>query len=94
MMNSATFVVSEKSDLFASYNFSMADFAQDNFAQGLPLGAKYQQHAFQVGLSRRFWEYFTGRLQYGFSLYDDAGSGHAADFTAHAVFGTVTVRWP
>jgi hypothetical protein len=43
---SATYVLGRKSDLAASYSFSQADFAQENTADGLPLGI-INQHAFR-----------------------------------------------
>jgi hypothetical protein len=47
IMANATYALNEKTDLNASYSFSRADFGQDNFADGLPVGIRYQQHAFQ-----------------------------------------------
>src|SRR5439155_11517927 len=43
-LGSATYALSEKTDLQAGYLFSYADFGQDNFADGLPLGMVYHQH--------------------------------------------------
>src|SRR5262249_49915465 len=37
LINSATYLLSDKSDFRLSYLFSMADFAEDNFADGLPV---------------------------------------------------------
>src|SRR5206468_1589757 len=42
---SATYALNDKTDLRASYSFSWADYSQDNFPDGLPLGIYYQQHA-------------------------------------------------
>ncbi len=94
VLNNVTFALNPKTDLFAAYNFSLADFNQHNLAEGLPLGVNYQQHAVEAGVSRRFLQNFMTRLQYGFFRYADPGSGHAADYSAHALFATLTVRWP
>ncbi|MDB6032515.1 MAG: Planctomycete cytochrome [Verrucomicrobiales bacterium] len=94
LINNITFALNPRTDLFANYNFSMADFSQNNFSEGLPLGVNYQQHAMEVGFSRKILQNFVARGQYGFFLYDDLGLGHASDYTAHAVFGTLTMRWP
>jgi hypothetical protein len=91
---SATYVLGSKSDLSASYSFSQADFTQGNAAEGLPLGIRYAQHAFQVGLRHRIGENKTLGLQYRFYHYDEPSSGGFNDFNAHAVFATFAVKLP
>jgi len=91
---SATFVVNKKTDLRATYSFSHADYAQDNYAYGLPLGIDYQQHAVRAGVVRRINKHLTTTLQYGFYLYDEPSSGGFNDYTAHAVFGTLSLALP
>ena len=93
-LGSATYALSEKTDLQAGYLFSYADFGQDNFADGLPLGIVYHQHGIQAAISRRFQTYFSARLQYGFNIYTEASSGRFNNFTAHSVFATLSMRWP
>lgn len=93
-ISSATYALSERSDLQLSYLFSLADYGQSNFADGLPVGMKYQQHRIQASVGRRFLNNFSARLQYGFYLYDEPSSGHFNDFTAHSLFATLTMRWP
>lgn len=93
-LNNITFALSPRTDLFATYNLTLADFSQDNFSAGLPLGVNYQQHALQAGFSRKIFQNIVARFQYGLFLYNDPGLGHAADYTAHAVLGTFTMRWP
>ena len=94
LLNNITFALNPRTDLFANYNFSIADFSQNNFDAGLPAGVNYQQHAVEVGLSRKILQNFVAKVQYGLFLYDDPGLGHAADYTAHAIFGSLTMRWP
>ncbi len=53
VLASGTYVLNQTTDLFASYSFSKADYHQDNFAAGVPMGIQYQQHAVQFGLTRR-----------------------------------------
>jgi len=36
----------------------------------------------------------SGNLQYGFFLYDEPSSGHFNNYTAHALFATLTMKWP
>jgi hypothetical protein len=91
---SSTFVVSPLTDLTAGYTFSRARFAQNNFAQGLPLGLDYDLHSVQVGLTHRFGTNVTASAQYGFFQYDEPTSHGFNDYRAHMLFGTIGVRWP
>lgn len=83
--------LTRQTDLTAGYTFSTADFQQDNFATGLPLGIDYSMHGLQVGLISRWTEKLTTKLQYGFYHYTEPSSGGANDFTANAVF--VSLNW-
>jgi len=94
VLSSASFALTERTDLHGSYTFSAADYSQDNFAAGLPLGIEYQRHGFDVGISRRWLKTLRTRLQYAFYKYDEPSSGHFTDYTAHAIFATVTMQWP
>jgi hypothetical protein len=91
---SVTYVLNEKTDLNGSYSFSRADYRQTNFADGLPMGMHYHQHAVTAGFMRRISKNVSARLQYGFYYYDEPSSGGANDYTAHAVFATLVVRIP
>ena len=93
-MSSATWLLSDRSDLQLSYAFSYADYGQNNFAEGLPIGMKYQQHGVQAAVTRKFLKNFSARLQYGFFMYNEPSSAHFNDFTAHSVFATLSMRWP
>jgi hypothetical protein len=88
-MASGTYVLNQKTDLTASYSLSMADFAQDNFAEGLPLGIKYQQQGVQIGIKRHIGKGKTFSLQYGYYHYDEPSSGGFNDFNAQAIFATL-----
>lgn len=85
------YVLTAKTDLTAGYTFSTANFQQDNFATGLPLGIHYDNHALQAGLTSRCTENLTTKLQYGFYHYTEPSSGRANDYTAHAVF--LSLHW-
>lgn len=91
---SANFAANEKTALRATYSYSLADYAQDNFAEGLPLGINYRQHGLRAGITRRINKHMTTTLQYGFYLYDEPSGEHFNDYTAHAVFGTVSMVLP
>ena len=94
VISSATYALTERTDLHGSYSFAYADYAQDNFDEGLPLGLEFRRQGIEVAISRRWLDTISTRLQYGFYKYDEPSRGHFTDYTAHAVFATVTARWP
>jgi hypothetical protein len=91
---SGTYVLNQKTDLTASYSFSTADFSQNNFADGLPLGINYQQQALQVGIRRQIGKGKTLGLHYSYYHYDEPSSGGFNNFNAHAVFATLSFQLP
>ena len=93
LLASATYMVSTNTDLTASYTFSRADYAQNNFAGGLPLGIEYDWHVVQAGIARRFRRAALN-LQYAFYQYTEPTTGSFNDYTAHAVFTTLTLYLP
>jgi hypothetical protein len=93
VLANGTYVFSPATDLFASYSFSEANYGQNNFAGGLPLGIQYQQHSVQAGLSRRFGKNVSARLQYRFDYYDEPSSGGATNYRAHSIFGMLTFQF-
>jgi len=90
LMASGSYVLSQNTDLTASYSFSIADFSQDNFAGGLPLGIKYQQQAVQLGFKRQIGKGKTLSLQYSFYHYAEPSSGGFNNFNAQAIFATLS----
>jgi hypothetical protein len=93
LLASATYVLDDASDIFASYTFSQARYGQNNAADGLPLGLDYDRHGVQLGLLRRFSKSVTARLQYGYFAYHEPSGGNLFDFTAHQVLAVVNLRW-
>jgi Planctomycete cytochrome C len=93
-LGSAAWAINRASDLLLTYSFSKADFSQDNFAAGLPLGIQYQQHALRVAYSRRLSKAVAAKLQYGFSYYDEPSSGGANNYRAHSILAMLTYRMP
>ena len=93
-VTSANVSLGTNSTLFADYSFSEADYAQNNFAASVPVGIQYQEHAVQVGLTRRFNARVSGKIQYGYYFYEEPSSGGAANFTANSIFATLTFKGP
>lgn len=91
LLANATYTWSTNTELTATYTFSKADYAQDNFGAGLPLGINYDWHVVQAGVTRRF-KRATLNVQYGFYKYGEPTSGGFNDYTAHAVFAAVTLH--
>ena len=94
VMADGTYIFSQHVDLFAAYMFSAADYGQNNFVSGLPLGISYHRHAVQVGLSRRFGKNVSAKLQYRLDCYHEPSSGGANNYVAHAIFGTLSFQFP
>ena len=89
LLVNATYVINSRSDVAFGYSFSRADYAQHNFAQGLPLGIFYTRNVISAALGHRFRKNLTGRFQYGFYQYEEPSSGGANNYTAHALFATL-----
>ncbi len=94
LLLNGTYALNEKTDLVVGYSFSAADFAQDNLAQGLPLGTIYHEHAVQAGYNRKLGKGKSIGFQYRYYSYADASEGGATDLAAHAIFATFAWRLP
>ncbi len=94
VLATGTYVLSQDTDLFLAGSYSYSDYAQNNFAGGLPLGLQYQQQTAQAGVSQRIGKYISGKLQYSFFHYNEPSSGGFNNYTAHAIFGMITLRLP
>ena len=93
MLNSATYLLNEKTDLTIAYDFSWSNYRQNNEAAGLPLGIDYRLHALRAGVSRSVTKWLRTSLEYAWYLYDEPSSGHANDYVAHGVFAMARIRW-
>jgi len=93
VLASANYVLNDRTDLNLAYDFSYANYGQNNESAGLPLGIDYRRHGVRAGMTRRFWRRCAVNLEYVWSYYDEPSSGHFNDYTAHGVFATLQVRW-
>jgi hypothetical protein len=91
---SSTFVCSETTDFSLGWIFSEANFGEGRITATPPANIRYQEHSLEAAVTRRFGKNVTGRLQYSFDYYRERSSGGANDFTAHAIFVTLNLRWP
>ncbi len=89
-----TWVLNQNTDLYVGYLFSEADYGQDNFAAGLPLGVQYQRHSAQFRWVRRLGKNLSTQLQYRFDYFDEPSSGGAVNYRANSIFGLLTYRFP
>ena len=94
VLTSMKYALNDATDLNAGYAVSWADYAQHNYADGLPLGIHYQEHALTTEIARRINKNLSLKLRYGFFYYDEPSSGGANNYTAHAVFSTLVVKLP
>jgi hypothetical protein len=89
----ASYALNSKTVLLATYNFSRADYGQNNTA-GVPLGIDFTRHQLLVSLTRQFNSRVSASLRYGFSQYSEPSSSNLNNFTAHGIFATLDYRWP
>jgi hypothetical protein len=94
VLGSGIYSLGDKTSLFANFSFSEADYAQDNFAAGMPVGIEYQLKTIGVGIARRFGKNLIAKVQYGYDSYHEPSSGTANNFRAQSVFGTISWRLP
>jgi hypothetical protein len=89
----ATWLFSLKARLQLSYNFSSADYGQNNAVAGVPAGLNYQRHDLIAGLTRQLTRNLSGTLRYEFSQYTEPSTGTMNNFTANGIMAILTYRW-
>ncbi|HEX3718983.1 MAG TPA: c-type cytochrome domain-containing protein [Verrucomicrobiae bacterium] len=93
MLNAAaTYALGPKSAVQAAYNFSRADYGENNAAAGVPLGLDYTHHDLSLSLTRKFNAQMSGSLRYTFSEYSEPSSGNANNYLANGVFCAITYK--
>ena len=93
VLASATWVMSQNTDAFLGCSYSAADYGQDNFAKGLPLGIEYHRQSAQAGLTRRVGKNVSAMLQYRLDYYNEPSSGGANNYVAHSIFGALRFQF-
>ena len=93
VLASATWVMSQNTDAFLGCSYSAADYGQDNFAKGLPVGIEYQRQSAQAGLTRRVGKNVSAMLQYRLDYYNEPSSGGANNYVAHSIFGALRFQF-
>jgi hypothetical protein len=88
----ATYAFDAKTSLQTGYNFSSANYGENNAANGVPLGLNYTRHDLSVSLTRKFSSRLSGSLRYAFSQYNEPSSGTLDNFVAHGVFCSMTYK--
>ena len=89
-----TYAMDLKTSLQLAYNFSYADYSQNNAAAGVPAGINFQRNDVIVGLTRKLTKNLSGALHYEFSQYREPSSGNVDNFTANSIIATLSYRWP
>ncbi len=90
----ATYALNPKTGVQVAYNFSHANYAENNAAAGIPAGLDYTRNDLIIGLTRQFTRGLSGALHYEFSQYAEPSTGNANNFTANGVFAMLIYRWP
>jgi hypothetical protein len=94
VLANGTYALSRKTDLFAGYSFSTANYGQQNLTVGVPVGIIYHEKGAQAGVTHRFTKNISAQLRYGYYRYREPSSGGASDFTANSIFATVMFKLP
>ena len=89
LFSSWTFLYDETTRLMANYTFSHAEYGQ-SLPLGLPMGSKFNQHAWQFEVHKQLTESNSLGLQYAYFRYRDDLSNGFLDYDAHGVFITWT----
>ncbi len=94
VLSSARFALNPSTDLYAAYSFSQANYGQNNYADGLPLGVEYTRHGVTLGVTKRLSQILSTNLRFNYYDYSEPSSGGYNDYTACGVFATVMMKWP
>jgi hypothetical protein len=94
VLANANFALNKTTELQALYSFSQANYGQNNFANGVPMGIDYTRHVVGFGIAKRWTEYLKTNLRYNFYRYAEPSSGNENNFVAHGIFATLTLKWP
>ena len=87
-----TYLVNARTTFRSSYSWNHVDYEQ-TLPMGLPLGPRFDHHAFTAGLNHEVSEQSALGLQYGFYRYTDKFLNGAADYRAHGLLATWTLRF-
>lgn len=93
-VSSATFALNQTTDLNAGYSYTRADYGQNNFADGLPLGMDFERHGLMAGMSKQLTANLKANVRYGFFRYHEMNQQNVNDYIAHGIFATLTMKWP
>jgi len=91
---SATYALSRRTDLSASYSFAQSDYGQNNGVKGVPLGLDYTRHNATIALVEHFSKKVSAAVRYSFYTYKEPTAGGLTDYTAQGIFASLTFRWP
>jgi hypothetical protein len=93
VLASAQYTVGKGTKLDLSCLYSVADNDQGNLG-GVPAGTEFQRQELRAGITHRFSETLTGRVQYLFADFDDDHYGSESNsYTAHGVYVGMTTTF-
>jgi len=75
VISSARFVLNPTTEVHAAYTYSRADYEEDNYADGLPLGEEFIRHAATAGATKKLSSNVTVGLRYAFFDYRNQTRG-------------------
>ena len=89
---SAEYAYTEATKVNASLSYARSRNDQTNYG-GLPMGVAYESEGVALGVTHQFQDNLSGGLQYSFYRYRDDHFDDEGDYTAHGIFGSVTMTF-
>jgi len=87
------FILDDKTDLHASYNFYRAYDYQNNISVGMPYGAGAIQNTITAGIVRKLTKNISLSLNYSYVSYSDQTSGYNNNYTANMIYSGLQFRF-
>ena len=87
------FLLDDKTDLHASYNYYHACDYQNNVGAGMPYGAGAVQNTVTAGIVRKLTKNISMSLNYSYVAYSDQTSGYNNSYTANMIYSGLQFRF-
>ena len=87
------FILDDKTDLHASYNYFRACDYTNNIAVGMPFGAGTMENTVSAGIVRKLTKNISVSLKYSYVSHSDQTSGFNNNYTANAIYSGLQFKF-
>ena len=87
------FVLDDKTDLTASYNYFRACDYTNNITVGMPYGAGTIENTVTAGIVRKLTKNVSVSLKYSYTSYSDQTSGYNNNYTANMIYSGLQFKF-